>query len=406
MPSRIFVQVASYRDPELVPTIKHCLLRAEFPENLSFGICCQDETFPTDYDANPQFQILKVPYQESKGACWARSKVNGMYKGEEFTLQIDSHMRFIPGWDRKLIRVWKELNDPKAVLTTYPAEYLPEQSEEEWKQEPHIIHTHAFVNHQTQQRPKTPLGWQTRTTPYKAIHVAAGFVFGPGSIVTDVPYDPEFYFAGEETALAVRLYTHGYNLFHPHRIALWHYYGRKEQPKHWSDDKNWGDLNKKAEDRLNCLLDRNKNYDLGRYGLGSVRTLADFQNYSGIDFKRSVLHLDTISAKEPPVNLSDPLLWSYDTKTFKKKMVWADADVDKCDDPRFWAFIFKDQNGHELFRKDVTFAEDEDLLEGRTTEKEFEFDYYSPAQVPSIFMIWPYSESKQWIKSKQWSIKP
>ena len=401
----IFVQIASYRDPELVPTIEHCLSRAKHPENLTFGVCCQDETFPTEYDNDPQFQIAKIPYKKSKGACWARSKVNGMYRGEEFTLQIDSHMRFIPDWDEKLLKVWTDLGDPKAVLTTYPAEYLPEQDEEDWKQTPHTIHTHAFKNHQTQQRPRTPLGWQERTTPYKAIHVAAGFIFGPGSIIKDVPYDPELYFSGEETSLAVRLFTHGYNLYHPHRIALWHYYGRKDQPKHWSDDKNWGKLSRVAEERLNCLLGRNKKYDLGKYGLGTVRTLKDFQNYSGIDFARSVLHLDTIDAKEPPVDLSKPERWSYEIKTFKKKMKWDPAEVDKCSDPRFWAFIFKDQNDHELYRKDITCAEGKGIMDGEINEMEFEFDYYSPAQVPSTFIIWPYSESKQWLKMKQREIK-
>ena len=37
----IFIQIASYRDPELIPTLKHCFERAKYPENLRFGICWQ-----------------------------------------------------------------------------------------------------------------------------------------------------------------------------------------------------------------------------------------------------------------------------------------------------------------------------------------------------------------------------
>ena len=34
---KIFVQIASYRDPELLPTIEDMLQKAKNPENLVFG---------------------------------------------------------------------------------------------------------------------------------------------------------------------------------------------------------------------------------------------------------------------------------------------------------------------------------------------------------------------------------
>lgn len=400
----IFVQIASYRDPELIPTIKDCLSKAKYPENLTFGICWQDEKFEDIYDNDARFKIIKVNYKESKGACWARNKVNSLYNGEKFTLQIDSHMRFIQNWDEELIQMWSNLNDPKAVLSTYPAEYQPNQTPEQWKKEPHCIHVHSFKDYQTQHVPRTDPNWKTRTVPYRAIHIAAGFIFSIGKIIEDVPYDPEFYFAGEETALAVRLFTHGYNLFHPHKIILWHYYERKEQPKHWSDNSDWAKLQFVARDRLDCLLGRNNKYDLGKFGLGKERTLEDFQNFSGIDYKRSILHLDTAAGKEPPVDLSDKSKWSQETRTFKRKMTWEFDKLDTCPDPRFWAFIFKDQNDHELYRLDVIYANEKELFNGTVQSKEFEFTYYHPMQVPSIFMIWPYSESKHWLKNTIWKI--
>lgn len=403
--SAIFIQIASYRDPELLSTIRHCLDRAAYPENLTFGICYQDENFSRAFDWDSRFQIIKVPYQESKGACWARSKTNELYKGETFTLQIDSHMRFIQDWDKELIAMWKDLKDDKAVLTTYPAEYLPDQKEEEWKTEPHVIHTHSFKDGQTQQRPRTLPDWRERTTPFKAIHVAAGFIFGPGKIIEDVPYDPEFYFSGEETALAVRLYTHGYNLFHPHKIILWHYYGREPHPKNWTDNKEWGKIARVADERLECLLKRSNSHNLGKYTLGNVRTLEDFQNYSGIDYNRKILHLDTADGKEPPVDTLNKSKWTYETRTYKCKMKWDYTKIDKCDDPRFWAFIFKDQNDQELYRKDVIYSAQKDLLDGKITEAEFEFEHFWPTQIPTIFLIWPYSESKHWLNSTACTIQ-
>ncbi len=96
---KIFVQIASYRDPELIPTIKSCLENAKYPENLVFGICRQfshEDKFDdlTEYETDDRFRILNIPHQEALGVCWARNQVQQLYNEEEYTLQIDSHMRF------------------------------------------------------------------------------------------------------------------------------------------------------------------------------------------------------------------------------------------------------------------------------------------------------------------------
>jgi len=404
---KIFVQIAAYRDPELIHTVRHCLERAKYPKDLTFGICWQYEEGETlkEFEYDSRFGIVKVPYKESKGACWARAKANQLYNREEFVLQIDSHMRFVQDWDDIIVSMWKDLKDSKAILTTYPPQYEPNQKEEDWKKIPHTCNVYSFKNGETQQKPFTPSDIQSRKIPYKAVHVAAGFIFGSGAFINDVPYDPEFYFSGEETALTIRLFTHGYNLYHPHKIIVYHYYERKEQNKHWSDNTEWVKYNTTANERLNCLLGRNKKFVLGRYGLGSIRTLEDFQNYSGIDYRRNIVHIDTIEGKEPPVDLSNRSKWSYELKTFSKTFGWIFNKIDKEDDISFWAFIFKDQNEQELFREDVTNKEHPEIISGEVFERRFEFMYYHPIQSPSSFIIWPYSELKGWLNNKTYRIR-
>jgi [Skp1-protein]-hydroxyproline N-acetylglucosaminyltransferase len=46
-----------------------------------------------------------------------------LYDGEEFYLQIDSHSRFVPGWDERLVAMLARCGSPKAVLSTYPLPY-------------------------------------------------------------------------------------------------------------------------------------------------------------------------------------------------------------------------------------------------------------------------------------------
>jgi len=96
---KIFIQIASYRDPQLIPTLNNMLENAKYPENLRVGICRQyhpDDKFDdlTEFELDHRFRVENVLYSESKGVCWARNKVQQLYDNEDYTLQIDSHMRF------------------------------------------------------------------------------------------------------------------------------------------------------------------------------------------------------------------------------------------------------------------------------------------------------------------------
>ena len=89
--------------------------------------------------------------------------------------------------------------------------------------------------------------------------------------------------------MSVRAFTHGYDLFHPHRTTLWHYYERKGLIKHWDDHKSWPAWNDVALKRTRQLLgvDNEKvNGGFGRFGLGPVRTLKDYEQYAGVSFSK------------------------------------------------------------------------------------------------------------------------
>ena len=47
-------------------------------------------------------------WKESKGLCWARSLIQKLHNGEEYTLQLDSHHRFVENWDEELINMMKQ----------------------------------------------------------------------------------------------------------------------------------------------------------------------------------------------------------------------------------------------------------------------------------------------------------
>lgn len=392
MSNSIFVQIASYRDPELVPTILDLLDKAKNPENIKIAVVYQygGDSFDKNLkEINSKIKLLEVDHKESKGACWARNLVQKFYSGEDFSLQLDSHHRFEKNWDETILEVFKNLNDEKAVLTGYPAQYAPDWNYDQYHKEVYICKVHSFsADGKPEAVPHTFENWQNADRPRRAVHIAAGFIFAKGEI-NNIAYDPNLYFTGEECSLAVRYFTHGYNLYHPHKLICYHYYTRNEQPKHWSDHKNWFEYDRIASQRLNCLLGR-ESCDLGIYGLGNERTLKDWRDYSGIDFEHNIIHRDTAEGLEPPCKSEDG--WKKE-EVFDYVVSWDDSIVEKCPDPRFWGFFVVDHNKVALFREDIT---DINIMTGAVKSKRFTFKHRGN---PNQLLIWPYSESTGWLNN-------
>ena len=289
---KIFVQIASYRDPQLIPTLKSMLENAKKPKNLRIGICRQyhpDDKFDIldEYKDDKRFRVVDVLYSESKGVCWARNQVQQLYEGEEYTLQIDSHMRFEKDWDDTFIKMIKQLQKKgfeKPLLTAYVSSFNPDNDPVERIREPWRMAFDRFIPEGAVFfLPETIPGWQNLNEPVPSRFYSAHFCFTVGEFAIEVQHDPEFYFHGEEISIAARAFTHGYDLFHPHKVAIWHEYTRKGRTKQWDDDKEWGRRNSHSH-LINRKLfgmdgEKQEGQD-GPYGFGPFRTLKDYEKYA------------------------------------------------------------------------------------------------------------------------------
>jgi hypothetical protein len=240
---KIFVQIASYRDPELLPTIRDCIAKAKYPERLTFGICWQrsveDEWDNLDeFKDNPNFTIMDVPWNESKGLCWARHHIQKMWKKEKYTMQLDSHHRFLQDWDEVLIEMMNLTGSPKPLLTAYAGMYDPKENKL-LNQEPYKMVPDKFTGGGTILfYPHRIENYEQLTKPIPARFVSGHFFFTLGEHCREYKYDPNIYFAGDEISLSIRSYTLGYDLFHPHYTVVWHEYTREGRTKHWTDFNN------------------------------------------------------------------------------------------------------------------------------------------------------------------------
>lgn len=298
---RIFVSIASYRDPDCQWTVKDLFEKAAHPERIFVGICWQyvkgedDFCFEVPYPRPKQVRVHEIDARQGKGVCWARGLVQKLWEGEEFTLQVDSHMRFEPGWDETLLDMWKACGRKKAILTCYPPGYTPPDTlQRDWVFGMAAKHFDAHGILLMHGRP----GFSTNKLPDKPIpgaFASACMLFGPSSINKDVPYDPNLYFFGEEISLAVRLWTHGYDLYHPNRLVIFHDWDRSKRKTHFDDHSDWDKRNDRSFARVRHMLgteithDPELTKDLDIYGLGKARTLAEYEAYSGVDFSTKTI---------------------------------------------------------------------------------------------------------------------
>ena len=291
---RIFVQIASYRNPELVPTLRDCIAKARRPELLAFGIGWQHDENESlaEFAHDLRVRLFACDWRESRGACWARHHLQGLYDGEEFTLALDSHHRFEPGWDEILKAQLAAAPGAKPVLTAYVPPYQPDKGI--ISRTPMILTADRFTEDGALLF--MPIGIRDHRLfagPVRARFLSAHFTFSKGSFLADCRHDPRLYFHGEEITLSARAFTHGYDLFHPRRPVIYHYYLRDGRPKHWEDHRfvRGKDFGRSFSDavskmRVRALLDMEENgLGLGPYGLGSERSLADYEAFAGVDFK-------------------------------------------------------------------------------------------------------------------------
>lgn len=407
----IFIQIASYRDPQLLHTLKDCLEKAKHPENLRFGIAWQhakEDAWDTldEYKDNPNFRIIDINYKESKGVCWARHKVQQLYDGEKYTLQLDSHHRFAENWDETLIEMLTDLQKEghaKPLITAYIPSFDPDNDPGGRVQVPWKLTFDRFI-------PEgavffLPAGFSSAegddlSKPMLGRFYSAHFAFSVGQFCTEVPHDPNYYFHGEEISIAVRAFTHGYDIFYPHKIVAWHEYTRKGRTKQWDDDPGWGLRNSDSHLRNRKLfgMDGEKqDIDFGEYGFGTERTLEDYEKFAGLDFSKRAITEDVTKNRLPKfenMKLSDEDFSASLTSLFKHCIDIGFHQVPEKDYD-FWVVAFKDANGEDLHRKDADKNEVQRMMNDPDGYCKVwrSFETLTP---PKSWVVWPHSKSKGW----------
>ena len=365
----IFVSIASYRDSECQHTLLDLFATAYNPYRVFVGVvgqykfqnhetistisnlgvsqegmhedddCCCFTASPLPVEWATQVRCLNISWNDAKGPCWARHLAQKLWAGEEFFLQIDSHMRFRPNWDSYLVGLIEELEaqsgtssesicnprmevqnmskvdltasssrKKKVVLTTYPLGYTINPTNISKDIRPTLLCPVGFggANDDGILRQTGRLLRHTASKPLPSYLWAAGFNFSRAKeTIVECPYDPHlpFLFFGEEISMAARLWTHGYDLYAPPETVLYHLWKRDHRPVLQKAKKTpeQAKLESQSIRRIHYLLGvpnlslpngntdegiNSSKADIHTYGLGKARTLMSFEDALGVNFRK------------------------------------------------------------------------------------------------------------------------
>ncbi|KAL3774003.1 hypothetical protein ACHAW5_004853 [Stephanodiscus triporus] len=331
----LYLSVVSFRDESCPDTLKQAFTKAKNAQKLFVGLVqqnceendkchsgglegnklqdvkadpdcyllfCSSEVGKTFCDSG-NVRLLRMKDSEALGPYMARYFASKLWQGEEWYMQIDSHMSFLQDWDALLIKMLNNAPSQKPVISHFP----PPQSADLAKEAPSRLCGPVFATSDLEGQIIRFEGSDNYDqvalkTPRFAPFVAAGYLVAHSDMLREVPFDPflPYIFIGEEILLSARLWTSGYDIFSPTRNLLGHLYARKNTPKFW--DSLHRVFTAGVHNPLQLLVLNRVKHQLGypeaakdmvkpktlftaveQYSMGSSRSLEDYLNIVGLN---------------------------------------------------------------------------------------------------------------------------
>lgn len=383
----IFVNLVSYRNFDTVPTVLDLIGKASDKLGLKFGVVLQqDEETPSELNL-PNVTVRKFSVAESRGHGWARGIAQSMYSSEDYLLQVDSGMRFAEGWDTTLIDAFKASGKEKPIISNYPNK-IGDNGDMEIKDVAFRLSPHMFIN-------AAPSCWASPLKGVKSLSparmISDNFMFTIGRHSLECSYDPLLYWSEVDCALSIKSFLLGYDFLNHFVPVAWRNYSRR--PQHWNDHADWWLRTRESESALAEVL-----------ATPGVRSLEDYQRYSGLDFKNRRIHRDVLANKNPPTEYVDESSWDKAmSKDYSITASWDVNEIEKCDDYDYWYFAIEDEAGNNIVRQDIRHERDKPTLEFKVNYRKV-FLRSMDGRKPKTLCIWPLSKSKGWLKKSKFPL--
>ena len=232
MNKKIFVSIASYKDFDVINTIIDCFDKSNNPNDVFVGLCLQDTEEERERITNliekekfySNVRFIKMNTEEAQGCGWARNLImKNLYNNEDYFLCVDSHSRFLMGWDDEYI---SELNNipSNGIISVFPQLFEFNETYEEYsKRDVATIYT-----------PNAPVWTESFVRPHcmrapnenyeKVITISGGNLFGKGEVVDILKVDKYYNPTMEQEMYSLLLFKSGYDIYAIRKNIIWHKY--------------------------------------------------------------------------------------------------------------------------------------------------------------------------------------
>lgn len=292
----IFISIACYRDPEVIPTVKDAYEKAKYKSNIIFGIYAQmsdeDEKLDFSFLDPKQVRLLVKSNLKARGPSYARYIIyNNLYKDELYYLQIDSHTRFIENWDEELVDMLSSLK-ANSIISTYPRGYQLKSDKLVSSDSMNILKIKRIKDGV----PILSSYTEKLEAPKRNLFWAAGYSFCYGAIFKFVPFDPYLknLFWGEEFLMSLRFFTNKIKIYTPHKHIIFTLWTRNYRHTFWelkeilgSKFQIYGFLSMLRLCEIGKLhnagiFKEKVSAHLDKYGVGNKKTIEEYYKKSGI----------------------------------------------------------------------------------------------------------------------------
>jgi len=377
----MLVLLAGLGDARCAGTIANVFTRAKNPERMRVGIVDQNRPADSGYDCVAtycavmeqrgfatcphldQIETLRIDAGEARGPAWARAAGAQFVRTDEhdFCLQVDAHTDFLSGYDVVLPKMWAQTGNEYAVLSTYVNDVSGQLTKDgDWgAQTNYEVPVLCGVGGGDLHRNTIASAASCLTRPILSRTMGAGLTFSKCHFEARVPNDPFLtgVFDGEEFSRFLRGWTYGYDVYAPQRAVVFHDYNRQQfHTGAWSA--HAGEEGSGSQ-RISLLMSgkagsfaeeepvKDPKKNMGYYGLGRARSLAHFEEFSGIRVRSSEAgdddkHCASLRyvpyAEEPATVLAAPL---PPLETSIPRSVVTGSDKAKWPDPAVLHASFK-----------------------------------------------------------------
>ena len=328
--STLYLTISSFRDKLCSKTLYNLYTKAKYPNRIFVGVVQQNAADGSDEDCLDTYCDLmkregkykndKCPYadnirmdrydsRKAKGPTWARAKGSLLMRDEEFCMQTDSHMDFVPDWEVHMMHMWAQIGNEYGILSTYVAD----SAELKYNinggkglnglhEVPHLCMVTLFGANNLIRNWGTKCARMLPKPKLTNMIWGAGLSFSKCHAERKVSYDPHtpYIFDGEEFSRAIRYWTYGYDIYSPNRVFIVHnYVVSQADPKHSAWYSNGIDHSEGSPEdstkRLKMLLGIPRPMmeendvsivewlRLSKFGLGDRRTFEQAIKFSGVD---------------------------------------------------------------------------------------------------------------------------